>query len=176
MRHYGNILVGVILGLCFTWNAIAEVNVWKTDTTKSKEYPTPTGYPFYLPGSEPVTYNGNKKSDSSYSKTLKLIDLSGNQQGARQGKTSEPKMIIDTVKMDSGWYVGVLNSSFLRTQLKTAPTTKFAFLASVTQVLSDTSDTVRSYGYYISTNCETLIVKSNSISDTGLVAIMAIIK
>ncbi len=174
MRHYGNIILSIVLGLCFTWNVMGETNIWKTDTTKTKEYPKSTGYPFYLPGLEPVKYNESK--DKDYGKVLKLIDLSGNQQGVRQGKTSEPKMIIDTVKMDSGWYVGVLNSSFLRTQLKTAPTTKLAFLASVTQVLSDTSDTVRSYGYYISTNCETLIVKSNSISDTGLVAIMAIIK
>ncbi len=104
------------------------------------------------------------------------INSAGAPHAKRQGRTQEPKMIVDTLRMAAGSARLILKGDFSDTYLRTRPTAQTAFYATVTGLLRDTTEGVKSYGAYLSANCETLIVKSSSATDSGLVSIMAFFK
>lgn len=105
-----------------------------------------------------------------------FINSAGAPHAKRQGRTQEPKMVIDTLRMDSGCSTLLLKETFSETFARTRPTGQGNFFAVVTGLLRDTSEAVCSYSVYLSVNAETLLVKSSSATDSGLVSVMAFIK
>ena len=101
---------------------------------------------------------------SSVSNGQRVFNRNGKPFAKQAQKTQEPKIIVDTVKIIGGVGKMVLNSSFKKGQHKVSATSNNNFRATISQILSDTSNVVYYYGYYISKNGDTLIVKSNNHS------------
>lgn len=106
----------------------------------------------------------------------RVFDRNGKPFAKQFQKTQEPKIIIDTVKITSGVGKMILNSSFKKGKHQVSATSNNDFRATISQILSDTSKTPYYYGYYISKNGDTLIIKSNNVADTGYVAVTAYLK
>jgi hypothetical protein len=104
------------------------------------------------------------------------INSAGAPHAKRQGRTQEPKEIVDTLRLSAGEARLVLKAKFSDTAKRTKPTSHGNFYAFVTPILSDTGASVYYYGTRLSTNCETLVVKSSSVTDSGLVSIRAFFK
>jgi len=107
----------------------------------------------------------------------RVFDRNGKPFAKQSQRTQEPKQIVDTVKITAGVGRMVLNNAFTKSKHKVSATSDSHFRASISQILTDTSNTVYYYGYYISKNGDTLIVKSSGgTADTGYVSVSAILK
>jgi len=102
----------------------------------------------------------------------------GNDFGVSQGKrpTREPYEIVDTLTLQNGVGTVILNPHFTSQLHSTKPTDASNIFPSITQILSDTSETVYYYALYISTNLETLIVKSSNSSDDSHIRIRVLMR
>lgn len=105
-----------------------------------------------------------------------IIDSKGHLHGKRQAKTQQAKEIIDTVRMSSGVGYLVLQKEFTQNQHTTMPTAAGNIFCVITPVMTDTSDSVHSYATKLSSNRDTLVVRSTSNNDSGLVIVRAFIK
>lgn len=103
---------------------------------------------------------------------------SGDRFSKSQGKipSREPYEVIDTLSLSSGFGSVVLNKHFTKEKHNVKPTHKMRMFPFVTQIIDDTSATVRYYAVYISANLETLMVKSSSAIDTSNVRIRILMK
>ena len=103
---------------------------------------------------------------------------SGDKFSKSQGKipSREPYEVVDTLSLSSGFGSVILNKHFTTQKHNVKPTHKMRMFPFVTQIIDDTSATVRYYAVYISANLETLMVKSNSATDTSNVRIRILMK
>lgn len=107
----------------------------------------------------------------------KIFDSKGHPFARRQGRSQEPKEIVDTVRMDgSGFGFLELQKAFKSKQHSTTPTAKENIHVTVTQVLDSADQTVASYSYWVSATLDTIHIKSTNGSDASLVNVRAIIK
>lgn len=88
----------------------------------------------------------------------------------------QPYEVVQNVKLVAGVGRVILNSRFTTEKGNVSPTSNGNIFPSVTQILEDTSRTVRYYAVYISTNMETVVVKSSSTADTSNVRLRLLMK
>lgn len=101
----------------------------------------------------------------------------GNRFGKRGQETKQPMIVVDTVKVVSGYGSIDLNDRFESGAHNVAPSSSGSIYASIGQVLDDSTETVYYYGYVYKANERRLIIKSNGGSaDTGKVAIQIILR
>ena len=87
----------------------------------------------------------------------------------------EPKIVVDTVRMVSGFGYSALNNSFTKGQHAVGASVTNVIYAVANKLLSDSSDTVFSYGIYPKSE-DTLLIKSSDSGDTGKVQVIMILK
>jgi hypothetical protein len=106
-----------------------------------------------------------------------IIDKNGHPHAKRAGQTQQPKFIVDTVRMSDGIGTMILRDEFKRNTRTTAPTASSRiYPQGITQVLSDTSEAVNRYAFFINSTRDTVVIKSSQTDDSGLVAVSALIK
>jgi hypothetical protein len=88
----------------------------------------------------------------------------------------EPFEVVDTLKLSSGFGKVVINKHFTSNKNSVMPTNEKDIFPSICQILRDTTQTVNYYGLYISSNLETLTVKSSSATDTSRVRIRLLMR
>jgi len=101
-----------------------------------------------------------------------IVDHKGHPHKRVEGKSQQPKTIVDTVRLSSGVGSLVLQSEFKKNQHTTKP--QDYIYATANQIITDTSQDVYSYAVYW--NSDTLIIKSSSATDSSLVVVKALIK
>lgn len=105
-----------------------------------------------------------------------LIDKEGNLHSRTQGKYQKPKEIVDTMRIANGIGYWALSDKFTRNKHTTSPTKQGIAYGVATGIITDTSQAVASYAVFVNSNKDTLIIKSSSATDSGLVAVRVIIK
>lgn len=88
----------------------------------------------------------------------------------------QPYEVVSDVQLSSGVGRVILNVNFQQQRHNVVATSKADIFPSVSQILYDTSMTVRYYGFYISDNLETLLVKSSSATDTSTVRVRILMR
>jgi hypothetical protein len=104
------------------------------------------------------------------------FDTKGKRLLKTANKTRNPKTIVDTVKMSAGIGFVVLNVRFQRGRSSVKASSNKHLFATITQILNDTSETVNYYAYYASKKGDSLIIKSNSNTDTSLVVVKIFVR
>jgi hypothetical protein len=92
------------------------------------------------------------------------------------GQSQQPKTIIDTVRMVNGFASLALNSTFTRTEHRTAATSDQKVYATATAVLHDSSKTVYSYSCFPTDGGARIVIKSSDSTDTGKVAVVVYVR
>ncbi|MCK5128084.1 MAG: hypothetical protein KAR42_17645 [candidate division Zixibacteria bacterium] len=102
----------------------------------------------------------------------------GNDFGKSQSgvPSRESYEVVDTIRLVSGFGSMVLNGRFTTDRHNVKPTKGYYVYPSVTQIIDDTSVTVRYYAVYISDNLDSLIVKSSNPTDTSRVQVRVLMK
>lgn len=91
--------------------------------------------------------------------------------------SAEPKMVMDTVSIVGGFGTLNLNTTFSKRKHNVSATEGGKILATITQIIADTSGSVYTYSYVPSTNGKSLTIKSSGgAADTGLVAVQIFIR
>jgi len=112
---------------------------------------------------------------------LAVVDMftpSGDVFGRKVGSTYSrvPYEVVDTLTLSSGFGAIVLNKHFTGTKRNVLPTCESHIYPSVTQIIDDTSATVNYYAVYISEELDSVIVKSNSASDSSRVRLRLLMR
>lgn len=94
--------------------------------------------------------------------------------GKKSQESMEPKTIIDTVRMKSGFGSLKLNNKFIQGQHNVAPTSSKTIYVTITQLLEDSTQFVHSYSWWF--NNDRIGIKSDSSWDSSKVQITAIVK
>lgn len=90
--------------------------------------------------------------------------------------TRMPYEVVSDVALKNGIGTVILNSNFTQHRHNVIASSKENIFPSVSQILYDSSLTVRYYGFYISDNLETLLVKSSSATDTSTVRVRVLMR
>lgn len=91
--------------------------------------------------------------------------------------SAEPKMVMDTVSVIAGFGTLNLNSTFSKRKHRVSATSGTKILATITQIMSDTSGTVYTYSYVPSEDGKSLTIKSSGgAADTSLVAVQIFLR
>lgn len=104
------------------------------------------------------------------------IDRSGHPHGRAESRYQQPKEIIDTMRLSAGVGYWVLSKRFTRNLHTTAPTASGIGYGVATALLTDTTAAVNSYAVFVNANKDTLVIKSSSATDSGLVVVRVFIK
>lgn len=101
--------------------------------------------------------------------------------GARFAKvvrsTKEPKFIVDTVSVVSGYGILVLNKNFNREKHSVSGTSNRTVFPTITGIINDTTETHYFYACVISNTGDTLTIKSSGgAADTSKVVVQIIVK
>lgn len=113
--------------------------------------------------------------DKSKGQRLKIFNARGVKIGKVFNRTREPKIMVDTVRMDTGYAELLLNSNFSGGRHNVAPSSRNHVWAIATQVLDSSDQTIYYYGVFPDSRGRKLIIRSNSTNDSSRVAVMAII-
>ena len=116
-----------------------------------------------------------KLEDRSKGQRLKVFNSRGVKIGKVFNRTREPKILVDTVRMDTGYAELLLSSSFSSGRHNVAPSTINHIWPFATQILDSIDAPRYHYGIEVTSRGRKLRIKSNSNADSSLVAIMAII-
>lgn len=87
-----------------------------------------------------------------------------------------PFEVVDTLSLQDGVGVVELNKHFTNSSSNVKPTNKDNIFPMVTQIVDDTSATVRYYAVYISNNLDSLIIKSSYNNDTSNVRVRCLMR
>lgn len=129
----------------------------------------------YSQTNEPKRQNRNTWSDKYL-----FFQKDGKPWAKRYKKTSNPKVVVDTVRMVNGWANITLPGSenlrkFGRHRLK--PSDSVSVVPVLTQILSDSTSTLYTYGVTISRDGSRLQIKSSGDSlDDGIVALHILVR
>lgn len=106
-----------------------------------------------------------------------IIDKDGHPHAKRQGRTQEPKIIIDTLRMSSGVGTLPLSKTFKKNQMTTAPTDPSRiYPKGATQIMDSVTDSVHTYAFVVNRTGDTITVVSSSSNDSSLVSVELLIK
>lgn len=89
----------------------------------------------------------------------------------RQNEAMEPKVIIDTVSVVSGFGTLTLQEKFGTNNHRTAPTSTNQMYATFTRILADSTEAVYSYSYVRSALDRLTIKSSGGSADTSTVVV-----
>lgn len=102
--------------------------------------------------------------------------IGGKLHSKRVQQTQRPKDVIDTLRLSSGVGYLLFSTRFDENTHSTQPTQEGFVYGVASGYLYDTAQDVYSYSIYISSDRDTLIVKSSNDTDTNLVVVRALIK
>jgi len=113
--------------------------------------------------------------DRSKGQRLKIFNARGVKIGKVFNRTREPKIMIDTVRMDTGFAELTLSSSFSGGRHNVAPSSANHIFPFVTQILDSLDAPKFTYAIFVTSSGRKLQIQSSSANDSSKVAIMAII-
>jgi hypothetical protein len=105
-----------------------------------------------------------------------MFTIGGKLHSKRVQQTQRPKDVIDTLRLSSGVGYLLFSTRFNENTHSTQPTKGGFVYGVVSGYLYDTAQDVYSYSIYISSDRDTLIVKSSNNADTNLVVVRALVK
>lgn len=104
-----------------------------------------------------------------------LFDTQGKAFTKAKQKYREPKIIIDTVRMDNGFGYLTLNKAFSQGTRAVEASSTNDIHTQITGILTDSTATVRNFNVLYKTVDTVLIISSDS-NDSGLVEALTIIR
>lgn len=110
---------------------------------------------------------------------LRVLRGSGQTIGKRQGKTAEPKYVVDTLRLDDGRGQLTLKRTFRQALSSTAPSAGGDILSVNVQRIVDKVDTavsIKSYATYFSRLKDTIYVVSSDTLDASKVSVTLLVR
>ena len=105
-----------------------------------------------------------------------IFNADGKKVGRASGISRSPIIVVDTVRLDTGYAKINLNSTFGNKGIHNVTAfSKDRIWASVTQILDSLNQVKHSYGYIVSSNGRTVEIKSDSTNDSSKVAFIMIL-
>lgn len=106
-----------------------------------------------------------------------IFNAKGKPFAKRQGRTQEPKIIVDTVRIVAGYGSLSLTTNFTSSQHRTAATSVGNVYAQISRLLTDSTKAVYSYSYAVADKGARLVIKSSGgTADTGKVVVTCFVK
>lgn len=113
--------------------------------------------------------------DRSKGQRLKIFNARGVKIGKVFNRTREPKIMVDTVRMDTGYAELFLSSSFAGGRHNVAPSSVNHIFPFATQILDSLDAPKFTYAIFPTSGGRKLQIQSSSNEDSSKVVIMAII-
>lgn len=108
--------------------------------------------------------------------TQKIFDADGRPFEKVHRRTKEPKIIVDTVRMKSGYGSLSLRDRFTREGHDVTPTSASTMIVMITSEIIDTTATPSTYGWQMNATNNRLIIRSSNANDSLRVGILIITK